>query len=224
MSVQTSQLIEAVMRLPPGGKLTMYDVRWEEYQAFLDQLGHSPRVRAGYDNGRLEIVTPSFKHEKYKGLVHDFVLVLSDELDREIVSYGSATLKIEKKKKGAEADDCFYIQHSTAIADQDSIDLRTDPPPDLVVEIDDTRDSATKLAIYAELGIPEVWCYDGDTVAFWRLTERGYVGASFSQAFPFVSPEHLANFVSNCRTAGQKAARRILRDWVRASLPRSSEG
>lgn len=212
------------MRLPPGGKLTMYDVRWDEYQEFLDQLGDSPRVRAGYDNGRLEIVTPSFKHEKYKGLVHDFILVLSDELDRETVSYGSATLKIERKKKGAEADDCFYIQHFSVIANKDSIDLRTDPPPDLVVEIDDTRDSATKLAIYAELGIPEVWCYDGDNVAFWRLMEHGYESASLSQAFPFVGPEHLANFISNCRTTGQKAARRLLRDWVRAAQPHASEG
>ena len=217
MSVQTSELIEAVLHLPSGGKLTLYDVGWDDYQAFLEQLGDSPRFRTGYDNGKLEIVTPSFKHEKYKGLLHEFILVLSDELDQEILSYGSATLKIEDKRKGAEADDCFYIQHAETIGDRDFIDLRTDPPPDLIVEIDETRDSSTKFAIYAGLGVPEVWRYDGADFSFWQLGDSGYTTIAFSRAFSFLKPEHLAQFVSNCKSLGRKAARRIVRDWVRAA-------
>lgn len=221
MSIHTSELIEAVVHLPAGGKLTLYDVGWDEYQELLDHLGDSPRVRTGYDNGKLEIVTPSFKHEKYKGLVHDVILLLGDELDREIVSYGSATLKIERK--GAEADDCFYIQHAAVIAGKDSIDLRADPPPDLVVEIDETRDSSTKLAIYAGLGVPEVWRSDGRRFSFWQLAGSEYVPISFSSAFPFLSSEHVAEFVSNCEAVGHNTARKMFRDWVRASTPSASE-
>ncbi|MBI4265365.1 MAG: Uma2 family endonuclease [Acidobacteria bacterium] len=222
MSVHTSELIEAVVHLPPGGKLTLYDVGWDEYEELLEQLGEFPGVRASYDSGRLEIVTPSFKHEKYKGLVHSFILVLADELDLEVLSYGAATLKIQKERKGAEADDCFYIQHAALIASKDSVDLRTDPPPDLVVEIDETRDSSTKLAIYAGFRVPEIWRYDGDRFSFLQLAERGYAETPFSRAFPFVSPEHLSQFVSNCHEAGHNAARRMFRDWVRQSRPRTS--
>jgi Uma2 family endonuclease len=215
MGVHTSELLEAAMHLPAGGKLTLRDVGWDEYLEFLDQLGESPRVRTGYDNGTLEIVTPSFSHERYKGLVHDVLLVLSDELDREILSYGSATLKIADKRKGAEADDCFYIQRAAAIAGRDRIDLRTDPPPDLIVEIDETSDSSTKFAIYAVLGVPEVWRFDGERFSFWRLTQGEYASLSASEAFPFLNPIHLDEFVADCDRVGHKAARRRFRDWVR---------
>ena len=86
MSVQTSELIEAVKHLPAGGTLTLYGVGWDEYEELLEQLSdYLPGVRVSYDHGKLEIVTPSFKHEKYKGLVHDFVRLLGDELDQEIL-------------------------------------------------------------------------------------------------------------------------------------------
>ena len=162
-------------------------------------------------------MTPSFTHEKYKGLVHDLVRLLGDELNREILCYGSATLKIEKKRKGAEADECLYIEQAAIIAGKDVIDLRSDPPPDLVVEIDETRDSSTKLPIYAGLGVPEAWRYDGDRFSFWQLTTEGYVETPFSRAFPFLSAAHLAEFISNCDTLGPRAARTIFRAWVRES-------
>jgi Uma2 family endonuclease len=219
MSIQTSELIEAVEHLPAGGKLTLYGVGWDEYEVFLEQLGDSPRYRTGYDNGKLEVVTPSFKPEKYKGFVHDLVRLLGDELDREILCYGSATLKIENKRKGAEADECFYIEHAAIIAGKDVIDLRSDPPPDLVVEIDETRDSSTKLAIYAGLGVPEAWRYDGDRFSFWQLTTQGYVETPSSRAFPCLTPAHLAGFISDCDTLGPRAARTMFRDWVRESAP-----
>jgi Uma2 family endonuclease len=220
MSVQTSELIEAVEHLPAGGTLTLYGVSWDEYQAFLDEIGDSPRYRTGYDNGRLEIVTPSFRHEKYKGLVHHFILALSEELDREILCFGSATLKIEKKRKGAEADECFYIEHAAVIAGREDIDISRDPPPDLVVEIDESRDSSRKLPIYAGLGVPEAWRYDGDRFSFWQLTGDHYVETPFSRAFPFLSPAHLAEFVANCDAVGHNAARKIFRDWVTTARPR----
>ena len=37
------------------------------------------------------------------------------------------------------------------------IDLRRDPPPDLVIEVDVTHSSVPRMPIYAALGVPEVW-------------------------------------------------------------------
>ena len=60
------------------------------------------------------------------------MLILSDELNLEVLSYGSTTLKVKATGKGAEGDDCFYIQHATDLANKEDIDITRDPPPDLV--------------------------------------------------------------------------------------------
>lgn len=48
-----------------------------------------------------------------------------------------------------------------------------DPPPDLAIEIDITSSSLDRLAIYASLGITEVWRFDGDRLTIYVL-EDGY--------------------------------------------------
>lgn len=111
MSAETVDYLDAVAHLPPGGKLTFYEIGWEEYEQILVQLGDGSHLRIRYDEGRLEVLSPSARHEKYKNLVHDLVLILSDELDQEVLSYGSTTLKLKPRRKGAEGDDCFL--HST---------------------------------------------------------------------------------------------------------------
>jgi len=37
------------------------------------------------------------------------------------------------------------------------MDLAVDPPPDLVIEIDIPSPSFSKLPIYADMGVPDVW-------------------------------------------------------------------
>ena len=219
MRVQTEDYLDAITHLPPGGRLTLYEIGWEEYEQLLDRLGEGAHRRISYDNGRLEIVTPSDKHEKYKNLLHDLVLILSDELDQEVLSYGSTTLKLEPKRKGAEGDDCFYIQHAMQIGGKDRLDLSSDPPPDLVIEIDLTHDSSSKFAIYAALGVPEIWHYDGSRFSIWHLANQAYTPAPPSLAFPFLTAGHLAEFVANSEALGGKQARRVFRAWVRAANP-----
>ena len=43
------------------------------------------------------------------------------------------------------------------------LDLAVDPPPDLAIEVDISRSSLNKLSIYADIGVPEVWLYDGQS-------------------------------------------------------------
>ena len=164
-------------------------------------------------------MTPSGKHERIKGLLHGLLLILGDELDLEILSYGSTTLKLKPKRKGAEGGDCFYIEHAAEIGEKDRLDLTRDPPPDLVIEIDVTHDSAGKFAIYAALGVPEIWRYDGSRFSIWQLTHETYTPTPFSLAFPFLTAEHPAEFVANSEAEGRKQARRTFRDWVRATKP-----
>jgi Uma2 family endonuclease len=221
VTVQSTAYLDAITHLPPGGRLTFYDIRWEQYEQLTDHLAEDSHFRISYDQGRLEIMTPSAKHEKYKNLLHDLVLILSDELDREILSYGSTTLSLKSSRKGVEGDDCFYIQRASDLGEKDQIDLSKDPPPDLVIEIDLTRESSHKLAIYAELGVPEIWRYDGSRWQIWQLIERAYNPAPFSLAFPFLAAADLAEFVANSETQGRKQARRAFRLRVRKNKSRT---
>ncbi|WP_333312715.1 MULTISPECIES: Uma2 family endonuclease [unclassified Microcoleus] len=49
------------------------------------------------------------------------------------------------------------------------MDLNEDPPPDLAIEIDITRSSIHRLELYASLGVPEVWRYDGKRLTIYQL-------------------------------------------------------
>ena len=215
MNVQTADYLDVITHLPSGGRLTFYEIGWEEYEQLLTELDDSERFRISYNDGRLEITSPSAKHERYKNLLHDLVVILSDELDREIVSYGSTTLKLKPGKKGAEGDDCFYVQHAGRIGEKNDIDLTRDPPPDLVIEIDLTHASSGKFAIYAALGVSEIWHYDGSIWRILQLVGQYYAPVSFSLAFPFLTAEQLAGFVAHSEAEGQKQARRAFRDWIR---------
>ncbi|HEU0005479.1 MAG TPA: Uma2 family endonuclease, partial [Terriglobia bacterium] len=149
MTVQTAEYLDAIVHLPPGSKLTFYEVSWQQYEELLSQLSDAASPRVSYDSGRLDVMSPSTKHERLKNLLHGLLLILGDELDQEVLSFGSVTLKVEPKGKGVEADDCFYVQRAGEIGEKDQLDLRSDPPPDLVLEIDITHESSSKFRIYA---------------------------------------------------------------------------
>jgi Uma2 family endonuclease len=217
MSVQTANYLDAVTHLPSGGRLTLYEIGWGEYEQLLGQLSDHSHLRISYNQGRLEIMSPSAKHEKYKNLLHDLVLILGDEMEQDIFSYGSVTLKLQSRNKGAEGDDCFYIQHASRVASKDRLDLSNDPPPDLVIEIDLTSESYGKFAIYAAMGVPEIWHYDGTQWQIWQLVDQDYASAAHSLAFDFLSAQQIAEFVTSSETNGTYKARRAFRAWVRTA-------
>jgi len=216
MSTQAANYRELITMLPPGSRLSLYDVAWDEYDDLVQQLDDTSAFRISYDNGRMQIMSPSARLEKYKNLLHDFVLILGDELKLEVLSYGSATLKLKAAGKGAEADDCFYIQHAADISTKDDIDLTRDPPPDLVVEIDLTSESSRKFGIYSALGVPEIWRFDGRSCEILVLSGPTYTETGFSLAFPSLQKQHISQFVIESSKEGPRQARSKLRSWLKS--------
>ncbi len=84
----------------------------------------------------------------------------------------------------AEPDTSFYVQNAARMIGKRRIDLETDPPPDVVVEIDVSNESLSKFPIYAALGVPEIWLYDGQEARFYQLSEQSYREIPRSLAFP----------------------------------------
>src|SRR5260370_41800999 len=123
------------------------------------------------------------------GLVRETIVVVmgivSEELEIEIQGLGSTTFKREEFERGFEADSCFYIQNAALVRGKDRLDLPADPPPEIVFEVDITGSSLHKDSIFAQLGVPEVWRYDGENVEILIRSGEGYRKSNVSAALPF---------------------------------------
>lgn len=161
MSVQTASYIEAIEHLPKGAILRVPHVSWEEYDQLLAELGDDYHVRVSYACGWLEIMSPLPEHGKFAEVAQDIAREITRELGVKLEACGSMTIRSAWQSKGTEPDTCFYVQNAVRIIGKRSLDFNIDPPPDIVVEIDVTNASQSKFPIYAALGVPEIWRYDG---------------------------------------------------------------
>ena len=171
-----------------------------------------------YDRGLLEIMTPLDPHESYKKLLGRFVEALTEELDIQIRSLGSRTCNREDLARGLEPDQCYYIQNEQVVWNKEQIDLNQDPPPDLVIEIDITSSSINRLDLYADLGVPEVWRYDGRSLTIYRLEAKKYQTCDRSPTFPFLPPTEIVRFLELRKTTRETTLIRLFREWVRSQL------
>src|SRR5438132_197622 len=88
-----------------------------------------------------------------------------------------------------------------AIRDNEGIDLTVDSPPDLVIEIDITSPSLDKFPLYAAVGVPEVWRYDGTHVTMYCLAGEHYVEVTHSTVLPPLTNERATRFLEERKQA-----------------------
>ena len=93
------------LSVPPGDRLLVKDVTWQEFEQILEELGERRAARISYSNGILEIMTPLFSHENTKVLIGDCVKILLDELGLDYEPSGSTTFKNEQMSQGVEPDE-----------------------------------------------------------------------------------------------------------------------
>jgi Uma2 family endonuclease len=198
--------------------ILLTNISWKTYESLLNELTQQGGIRLTYDRGTLEIITPLAPHEKYKKILGRFVETVTDELNVEICSLGSLTCRREDLARGLEPDQCYYIQNEDVVWDKEQIDLNQDPPPDLVVEIDVTSSSIDRLSLYASLGVPEVWRYDGNRLIIYQLEAQEYVERTVSPTFPFLSQVEMLRFLELRRTTKENALIRLFREWVRSQI------
>ena len=176
-------------------RILMEGIRWETYKALLEDLGER-QLRLTYDEGLLEIMTLSSTHEMYKRLLGRLLETLTLVMRIPIRSIGSTTLKPELVKKGLEPDECYYVLNESQIRGKLEIDLDVDPPPDLAIEVDISRSTINRLNIYAALGVPEVWRFDGHTLHVYHLqAKRTYVEAEASLNVPAFPVREIVRFL-----------------------------
>ena len=205
--------------LPPAeGRLLLHDVGWADYEAMLRIVGER-RVRVTYDEGTMEVVMPSQRHEQAAQLLGLFIPRLAEELEIPYEPLGMTTWKRPDTEKGLEPDQCYYIQNQAVVRAKPVLDLEVDPPPDLAIEVDITSSSLNRMRIYAGLGVPEVWRYDGSTLTMLRLQADGrYQPFETSRSFPGLRPADVERYLELGRTTDKLRWARELREWVRREL------
>src|SRR5262249_35086854 len=223
---QPSSMLEGALRkyerdtmatasVPSPQKLVLYDVDWHTYRRLLRDL-QVRRVRLTYDRGALEIMTLSLQHERFGRFLGRLLVTLTEEFQLPLAQGGSTTFRRRKKKRGLESDNCYWIQNEHLIRGKIKIDLRTDPPPDVGVEIDIFHSSLNRMAIYAALKVPEVWRFDGKTLEFHVLQPNGkYRIENQSRALAGVAAGGLLPFLMLLTQADENALIRQFREWIR---------
>ena len=216
MSTPTVRYPEILERLPPDSTLILHGISWEEYESLLEAVGESAGTRISYDRGRLQIMTLSSEHENYAELIKQLVGLLSFRQRIKVLHFGSMTMKTNREGKGSEPDACFYVQSAASIGGKKQLDFSSDPPPDIVVEVDLHHESLSKFPIYAALKVPEIWRYDGQALTIYHLRQDQYIRADSSQALPLLTSSTLTEFLSRSSHEDQYETLLAFESWLEA--------
>lgn len=193
----------------------LHNVSWDLYEHLLAEHEDVCNPRFAYDRGVLQIMVTSFEHEQLNRSIADIFAAIADELGVDYINAGSTTFNRGDLEQGFEADTSFYIQNAERVRGKQRIDLREDPPPDLVIEVDITHSSMDKFPVFAGLGIPEIWRnYDKELTIF-KLEGETYNAHPGSGTLPGVTSARLTEVILESQQSTRTEWLRSVREWAR---------
>jgi Uma2 family endonuclease len=203
-------------------RTVLSQVSWRTYESLLEDYSDRSGPRFSFDRGVLEIVTLSAAHEEANRTIALFIELVAGARAIRVRNVGSMTYKRETLQRGFEPDSSFYIQNEGRVRGLDQIDAATDPPPDLVIEIDVSRSSLDKLALYAAMGVPEVWRFDDGRLAIGILVAGGYEETTVSRVLPLLTRDVVDHWLAQSRSRSRPEWMWAVVDWARG-LPNPNE-
>jgi Uma2 family endonuclease len=209
-------LLESPPKLIGEKRLTFRNLDWQSFKQIHSLLTERTRARFTYDNGTLEITMPLEGHERSARLIERFILILVVEMGMKLKTMGSTTLDREDLLKSAEPDNGYYIQNYSLVADRE-VNLNIDPAPDLVVEVDITHSDLNKNPLYASMGVPEFWRFNGHVWRILQLVGGAYEERDRSATFPIVTKTDLYQFLE-VALRDEVEAETNFRQWVRQQI------
>jgi Uma2 family endonuclease len=165
----------------PAGSVVRLPATWQEYQSLYDRRGDGSIPRLKYRDGEVLLMSPLPVHGKDANLIADVVKAILDWEEREYDAFTPVTMTLPEES-GIEPDYCFYIDNWQAVCGKKRIDWQTDPPPDLVIEIDVT--SYSDVQDYLPYRVPEVWLYKKHKLLIYRVQGSRYQLQTQSLYFP----------------------------------------
>jgi Uma2 family endonuclease len=142
--------------IPPGSVLRIPG-SWSDFCQLRDSRGDGSIPRLRYRHGEIILLmSPLPSHGRAANIIADIVAVLLESQDRNYEAFTPITMELPNVG-GIEPDYCFYIDNWQVVVGKDSIDWKTDLPPDLAIEIDVT--SFTSELDFLPFNVPEVWLF-----------------------------------------------------------------
>jgi Uma2 family endonuclease len=207
----------------PMRRFVFENVSWDYYTQTLLELDRTGQhARVTYDRGRMEIMTVGRRHEIIKKAIGRLLEAYADESGIGIEGVGNVTCRRADLDRGLEPDECYYVT-SVYRGSDDLLDLENNPPPDLAIEVEVSSGIGTRRGIYAEIGVPELWRYDGVHVIVMALdSARSYQPIARSRFFPNLDMMEFSQFVLGAISDQRNVVpeyRKLLRSRKGASNP-----
>jgi Uma2 family endonuclease len=196
--------------------VVLHGVTWEDYEKILSEIGDGS-ARVTFLDGSMEIMSPLPEHEDEKTIIARLVEELTVEVGLPNRGFGSTTFRRKDRRGGLEPDECFYIHNESRVRGMKRFDPKKYPPPDLAIEIDVTNRSIPKEPVYARLGVPEIWRYNGRSLVVLLLAKDGtYAQAPGSALFPFLPIDQFVPFIHRMVAEEPNSVIREFRMWARS--------
>ena len=206
--------MSVVSKQPSTDRVIIPNVSWATYVGLLKDLGGRRAPRLAYDQGILEIMSPHAEHEDASWTLASIVDIVLEEVGIDSRNVGATTFKKDDQERGFQPDSCFYVQNLDRVWGKKKLDINIDPPPDLVIEVDLTNDSFNKFPLYAAMGVPEVWRFEG-RLEIWILDKNQYVRHATSKVIPVVNEEIVSELMELSLTEKRRAWLRLARQRIR---------
>src|SRR3954471_10546745 len=132
-------------------RFVLQGVPWWTYVALRDALDDHAGLKLTYLEGTLELMSPSLLHEDAKKIIARLLEAWATESRLDLRGFGSTTFRREARQRGLEPDECYKL-------DEDGV-------PDIAIEVVVSSGLVDKLAVYAGLGVAEVWVWQPSTAA-----------------------------------------------------------
>jgi Uma2 family endonuclease len=189
-------------------------VDWDGYGKILEAMAPN-RIRITYDQGWLELMSPTPEHERLKSQLSRVLEALFLAFDVDFLNGGSTTFKSQLIDRGFEPDECYWLTNLDKVADVSAYDPTVGPFPDLGIEIDVTSSSINRKAIYAAFQVAELWRYEQDgQLRCYRLQDGDYAAIERSRFLPQMPISELQRFVEEGRLLITSKLIRRARHWA----------
>jgi Uma2 family endonuclease len=167
-------------------RFVLQDVPWWTYVALRDALDDHAGLKLTYLEGTLELMSPSLLHEDAKTIIARLLEAWATETRVDLRGFGSTTFRREARRRGLEPDECYKLGK-----------LQEDAVPDIAIEVIVTSGTVDKMAVYAGLGVAEVWIWrpNAASIAVNRLVDGAYQRRERSEVLPALEIAELARFV-----------------------------
>jgi len=81
-----------------------------------------------------------------------------------------------------------------------------------------SQSALPKLQLYAAMGVPEFWRYDGDKLYMYQLIAGTYEQCQHSLAFSQINVAKISDFLEDGKQHGELKMTKSFRQWVKKQL------